>query len=255
MELIQAHSAEHGSLAEELLSLLRRPLTITTSNGPCKFRALRMDLIAGASSASSAIPPSSGKAEPKRRIYKACQPCASKKVRCDLGDVDQPMQPPCKRCRREGDTCVFREGRRTQPGRKKQSSQASTSSVPVTSPPHSYAGLAHSIPPSASIEAPSFQRMPLPLPDLSQPPGHVATSSFSSASRAAAAPVPAMVTAPMMPSASVSVKASAIASADVQNSNDALVLLAQAAQSGSGKNKEDPLSEMRRSAQPADTRA
>ncbi|KAM0747854.1 hypothetical protein T439DRAFT_328522 [Meredithblackwellia eburnea MCA 4105] len=49
----------------------------------------------------------SGSAAPKRRQYRACLPCRSKKAKCDLGDPDSPQSPPCKRCRRESRECIF----------------------------------------------------------------------------------------------------------------------------------------------------
>lgn len=49
------------------------------------------------------------------RTYRACLPCRARKTRCDLGDPNDPDEPPCARCRREGrgkDGCVFVESRR-----------------------------------------------------------------------------------------------------------------------------------------------
>ncbi|KAH0827674.1 hypothetical protein FOPE_00091 [Fonsecaea pedrosoi] len=42
-----------------------------------------------------------------RRVYQACEPCRLKKVRCELGSVDQPKRGPCARCRRENRDCFF----------------------------------------------------------------------------------------------------------------------------------------------------
>ena len=39
-------------------------------------------------------------------------PCRNRKVRCDLGPVDNPHEPPCVRCRREGKECFFSATRR-----------------------------------------------------------------------------------------------------------------------------------------------
>jgi hypothetical protein len=36
-----------------------------------------------------------------RRVYQACIPCRRRKVKCDLGSVHNPSDPPCMRCRRE----------------------------------------------------------------------------------------------------------------------------------------------------------
>ncbi|KAL5480780.1 hypothetical protein ACEPAI_9720 [Sanghuangporus weigelae] len=43
----------------------------------------------------------------RRRAYKACLHCRSRKAKCDLGDIDAPGQPPCARCKRERRECVF----------------------------------------------------------------------------------------------------------------------------------------------------
>ncbi|APA11172.1 hypothetical protein sscle_07g059420 [Sclerotinia sclerotiorum 1980 UF-70] len=47
-----------------------------------------------------------------KRIYQACIPCRRRKVRCDLGSVDNPSDPPCVRCRRESKECYFSATRR-----------------------------------------------------------------------------------------------------------------------------------------------
>ncbi|KAI9786393.1 MAG: hypothetical protein M1839_006853 [Geoglossum umbratile] len=47
-----------------------------------------------------------------RRVYQACIPCRRRKVRCDLGSVDSPHDPPCVRCRRESKDCYFSATRR-----------------------------------------------------------------------------------------------------------------------------------------------
>ncbi|KAH7083913.1 hypothetical protein FB567DRAFT_94410 [Paraphoma chrysanthemicola] len=46
------------------------------------------------------------------RTYQACIPCRRRKVRCDLGPVDHPHDPPCVRCRRESKECFFSATRR-----------------------------------------------------------------------------------------------------------------------------------------------
>ncbi|CAK3808857.1 Transcriptional activator ARO80 [Lecanosticta acicola] len=46
------------------------------------------------------------------RTYQACIPCRQRKVRCDLGSVDNPNDPPCTRCRREAKECYFSATRR-----------------------------------------------------------------------------------------------------------------------------------------------
>ncbi|KAF6222363.1 hypothetical protein HO133_001449 [Letharia lupina] len=47
-----------------------------------------------------------------KRTYQACIPCRKRKVRCDLGPVDEPHDPPCVRCRREAKECYFSATRR-----------------------------------------------------------------------------------------------------------------------------------------------
>lgn len=44
-----------------------------------------------------------------RRNYRACNLCRRKKIRCDLGDLDNP-EPPCAKCRREKKVCVIDSG-------------------------------------------------------------------------------------------------------------------------------------------------
>lgn len=47
-----------------------------------------------------------------KRVYQACIPCRRRKVKCDLGSVDNPSDPPCVRCRRESKECYFSPTRR-----------------------------------------------------------------------------------------------------------------------------------------------
>ncbi|EMC97806.1 hypothetical protein BAUCODRAFT_31811 [Baudoinia panamericana UAMH 10762] len=51
-----------------------------------------------------------------QRTYQACIPCRKRKVRCDLGSVDNPNKPPCMRCRRESKDCYFSSTRRKKKG-------------------------------------------------------------------------------------------------------------------------------------------
>lgn len=51
-------------------------------------------------------------AQQHTRTYQACIPCRRRKVRCDLGPVDNPHDPPCVRCRRESKECFFSATRR-----------------------------------------------------------------------------------------------------------------------------------------------
>ncbi|KAK9473137.1 uncharacterized protein V1510DRAFT_447973 [Dipodascopsis tothii] len=55
---------------------------------------------------------SSRQAFPFRRSYKACLHCRERKVKCDLGSLDNPSDPPCARCKREGRRCEFLPSRR-----------------------------------------------------------------------------------------------------------------------------------------------
>ncbi|KAJ9637853.1 zinc finger transcriptional activator [Coniosporium tulheliwenetii] len=61
---------------------------------------------------SNASPPPRTSAQPHTRTYQACIPCRRRKVRCDLGPVDNPHDPPCVRCRRESKECFFSATRR-----------------------------------------------------------------------------------------------------------------------------------------------
>ncbi|KAK4184172.1 hypothetical protein QBC35DRAFT_477503 [Podospora australis] len=54
----------------------------------------------------------SSQAGQHKRVYQACIPCRRRKVRCDLGSVDDPHEPPCVRCRRESKECYFSATRR-----------------------------------------------------------------------------------------------------------------------------------------------
>ncbi|GHJ85529.1 hypothetical protein NliqN6_1931 [Naganishia liquefaciens] len=46
------------------------------------------------------------------RSYRACTNCRAHKTKCDLGDVNNPISPPCSRCKRERKICEFAESRR-----------------------------------------------------------------------------------------------------------------------------------------------
>ncbi|KAF2264824.1 hypothetical protein CC78DRAFT_221107 [Lojkania enalia] len=63
-------------------------------------------------SASNASPPAPRPNQQHTRTYQACIPCRRRKVRCDLGPVDSPHDPPCVRCRRESKECFFSATRR-----------------------------------------------------------------------------------------------------------------------------------------------
>ena len=53
-----------------------------------------------------------GKPTKHRRNYQACEPCRERKVKCMLGDVDNPSKGPCAKCARESKECWFRETRK-----------------------------------------------------------------------------------------------------------------------------------------------
>ncbi len=65
-----------------------------------------------ASPSGSATASHGGPASTHKRVYQACIPCRRRKVRCDLGSVDSPQDPPCVRCRRESKECFFSATRR-----------------------------------------------------------------------------------------------------------------------------------------------
>ncbi|GAA5893277.1 uncharacterized protein JCM6883_007618 [Sporobolomyces salmoneus] len=86
------------------------------------------DLAPSASTSTLEGDPSTATKKPKR-TYRACQPCRSRKLKCDLGDPESPSEPPCRRCRRESRECVFvvREKKFNQ-----SSFAAAESSLPVS---------------------------------------------------------------------------------------------------------------------------
>ncbi|ORY91668.1 hypothetical protein BCR35DRAFT_73363 [Leucosporidium creatinivorum] len=84
--------------------------------------------------------PDAAAPKPKRakRTYRACLPCRSRKLKCDLGDPDAPSEGPCRRCRRESRDCVFtaRPGRtftRTDPEASSSSAHLQSQPLPVVS--------------------------------------------------------------------------------------------------------------------------
>ncbi|KAF9877949.1 fungal zn binuclear cluster domain containing protein [Colletotrichum karsti] len=82
-------------------------LSPTTSNPPATSAAAAPP--APSSAAAAAAQPGSAQ---HKRVYQACIPCRRRKVRCDLGSVDNPHDPPCVRCRRESKECYFSATRR-----------------------------------------------------------------------------------------------------------------------------------------------
>ncbi|GMF65936.1 unnamed protein product [[Candida] boidinii] len=47
-----------------------------------------------------------------RRNYRSCINCRIRKVKCDLGPLDNPHPPPCRLCRRQRKECAFVESKR-----------------------------------------------------------------------------------------------------------------------------------------------
>jgi hypothetical protein len=72
--------------------------------------------MAGNVNVSNTPPRLAGTGNQHTRTYQACIPCRRRKVRCDLGPVDNPHDPPCVRCRRESKECFFSATRRKRKG-------------------------------------------------------------------------------------------------------------------------------------------
>ncbi|PLB44294.1 putative C6 transcription factor [Aspergillus steynii IBT 23096] len=79
---------------------------------PQPLRQSPDDQDSGRYSQSSQGPKSPSLQPQHRRGYQACDPCRKRKVKCDLGSVDNPRPPPCVRCRRESKRCEFSATRR-----------------------------------------------------------------------------------------------------------------------------------------------
>ncbi|RMZ92477.1 hypothetical protein DV736_g292, partial [Chaetothyriales sp. CBS 134916] len=96
-----------------------------------------------------------------RRNYQACNRCRQRKVKCDLGPVDAPHDPPCARCRRENKQCLFAaERRKAKDGSPTQSSDGSRAgSVDTDGRPVKRLKALHS---SDAIPASSPSYAPLP---------------------------------------------------------------------------------------------
>ncbi|PWZ00939.1 hypothetical protein BCV70DRAFT_199308 [Testicularia cyperi] len=61
----------------------------------------------GPSSLQDNDPASSSAKKEFQRSFKACDGCRTKKVKCELGDLAAPSEPPCARCKREMRPCLF----------------------------------------------------------------------------------------------------------------------------------------------------
>lgn len=90
-----------------------------------------------------------------KRTYQACIPCRKRKVRCDLGPVDEPHDPPCVRCRREAKECYFSATRR-----KRKADSEDGQSAGDGPPDEEYA--AHLARKKGARASGSFDQQPLP---------------------------------------------------------------------------------------------
>ncbi|KAF4831254.1 Transcriptional activator ARO80 [Colletotrichum tropicale] len=88
------------------------PAQTASSLSPTVSSAPSTNAAAAAPSAPTATAASQPAAPQHKRVYQACIPCRRRKVRCDLGSVDNPHDPPCVRCRRESKECYFSATRR-----------------------------------------------------------------------------------------------------------------------------------------------
>ncbi|KAH8668596.1 hypothetical protein BX600DRAFT_460333 [Xylariales sp. PMI_506] len=89
-----------------------------------------------------------------KRVYQACIPCRRRKVRCDLGSVDNPNDPPCVRCRRESKECYFSATRR----KRKQEDEPEEDYVIRNGRKRHYVGAS---PPPPPIDRQSYNSVPL----------------------------------------------------------------------------------------------
>lgn len=71
-----------------------------------------MSYSASNSTSKVSSPEEEGRKTKFRRNYRACLNCRLRKVKCDLGSVDNPVEGKCARCRRERKDCVFVESKR-----------------------------------------------------------------------------------------------------------------------------------------------
>ncbi|CDK27289.1 unnamed protein product [Kuraishia capsulata CBS 1993] len=88
-----------------------------------------------------------------KRNYMACLNCRLRKTKCDLGDMNNPHDPPCARCRRERKECVFAAAKR---GRVLSISPSATTNYKV-------ARASASVGPQPGINTPSQGLMAGPL--------------------------------------------------------------------------------------------
>lgn len=92
-----------------------------------------------------------------KRNYVACLNCRTRKVKCDLGSVENPHDPPCARCKRERKECVFVESKRGVTSTKLNPSNLN--------PSNSFNSTVNSIPSTPAIpQQPVLLNPLLPLP-------------------------------------------------------------------------------------------
>lgn len=92
---------------------LAAPPTVVAQKAAASRHHRLDDMSTVSGSVSNASPPAPRPAPAQHtRTYQACIPCRRRKVRCDLGPVDNPHDPPCVRCRRESKECFFSATRR-----------------------------------------------------------------------------------------------------------------------------------------------
>lgn len=84
----------------------------TTSQYPAASDNSAAAATANAGAIQPTSQPADATAPQHKRVYQACIPCRRRKVKCDLGSVDNPGDPPCVRCRRESKECFFSATRR-----------------------------------------------------------------------------------------------------------------------------------------------
>jgi len=78
-------------------------------------------------------------AKPHIRIHKACDVCRIRNIKCDLGPVDNPCEPPCVGCRRTNSKCTFaptRKGKRKTKNEEIEHSDAEIKRVRIQQPEH-----------------------------------------------------------------------------------------------------------------------
>lgn len=174
-----------------------------------------------------------------RRSYKACINCRAKKIRCDLGDLSSPSDPPCARCRREGKKCEFSVSRRggagnIKAGREKKAKAKVDATRPSSSSSASFmdtnTGIGIATTSTSNAEFISHSSEHKTQPRHSHP--HLRYDSVSSVSKqlindSPNGPSPSPFEGAASPSNEVSSRAFTVK--ELHNSRDALGILAHAA--------------------------